>query len=252
MEKKGIFAFSLLMLFMVSVVSAADTEIVVKTLPDHTVDIYALRVGEAYSLIESFHKVSDSNGSASIVLSTSEPEFNLKIDVRKDNTKIVSERFNETYTSGESVNVELYPEWYLEQLAIEQSGNFADDDLSIENDSSESNKNETPINDSSSLNKTEEKSQDSNAITGFFTSLREKIPKNTLYYSIAFVLLIGVFYAGFSFLRKRRDHREPAEPKGVKVTKLSELTAKKDLLDDAEKKIGELQEQIRKIRDSTK
>lgn len=245
MKKRNVFAFSLLMLFAISMISAADTKINVKTLPEHDVDVYALRVGETYNLIESFHKKSDSNGSVLVVLSTEEEKFLLKIGVRKDNTMVVSEKFNETYTSGNSVDVEIYPQWYLEQLAIEQNGNFADGNSSAENVTvvNESKSNDTILNDSS-LNKT----TGSNAITGFFTSLKDGVSGKALRYGVIFILLVGVFYFGFSFLRKRR-YQEPAEPKEIIVRKLSEVNdAKKNLIEDAEKKIQELQEHIKKMK----
>ncbi|MEK6760772.1 MAG: hypothetical protein AABX93_02505 [Nanoarchaeota archaeon] len=250
--KKSVIAFSLLMLLAVSMVSATDTMIKVKTLSNHTVDVYALRIGETYSLIESFHKISDSNGEALVTLSTNEEEFNLKVDVRKDNVIIVSvKKFNETYASGTPVQVELYPQWYLDQLAIEQSGNFADGDNSsalVEEQSNVSEVSEENLSLTEVEEITEKSSDDSNAITGFFTSLREKVSKKTLYYSVVFVLLVG----GFFFWKKRRHlHHEPKEPKEIIVRKLSEINdAKKSLVEEAERKIADLQDEIKKIKGS--
>ncbi len=233
--KKSVIAFSMLMLLAASMVSATDTMIKIKTLPDHDVDVYALRVGETYNLIESFHKKSDSNGSVSVVLSTEEEKFNLKVGVRKDNTMIVSKKFNQTYTSGETAAVEIYPQWYLEQLAIEQSGNFADGDnssaetLEVANES----ENET-VDDASALNKTEEKSSDSNAITGFFTSIKEGVSGKAKYI-IVFMIVVGVFYAGFSIWRKGSRARTSS--------------SNAHILESAEQKIKELQEQLSKLKE---
>jgi len=233
--KKSVIAFSMLMLLAASMVSATDTMIKIKTLPDHDVDVYALRVGETYNLIESFHKKSDSNGSVSVVLSTEEEKFNLKVGVRKDNTMIVSKKFNQTYTSGETAAVEIYPQWYLEQLAIEQSGNFADGDnssaetLEVANES----ENET-VDDASALNKTEEKSSDSNAITGFFTSIKEGVSGKAKYI-IVFMIVVGVFYAGFSIWRKGSRARTSS--------------SNAHILENAEQKIKELQEQLSKLKE---
>ena len=233
--KKSVIAFSMLMLLAASMVSATDTMIKIKTLPDHDVDVYALRVGETYNLIESFHKKSDSNGSVSVVLSTEEEKFNLKVGVRKDNTMIVSKKFNQTYTSGETAAVEIYPQWYLEQLAIEQSGNFADGDnssaetLEVANES----ENET-VDDASALNKTEEKSSDSNAITGFFTSIKEGVSGKAKYI-IVFMIVVGVFYAGFSVWRKGSRARTSS--------------SNAHILESAEQKIKELQEQLSKLKE---
>jgi len=242
--KRGVYAFALLALFMVSVVSAADTMIKIKTLPEHDIDIYALRVGETYNLIESFHKKSDSNGSVSVVLSTNEEKFILRVGVRKENTMIVSEKFNKTYTSGETVGVEIYPEWYWEQVAIEQSGNFANG----ENASAAEKLTEENISDSAVVNETEDKqTPDSSAITGFFTSMKDKVSGKASLYVIVFILLVGVFWIFFT--KKRRSYHEPPEPKEIIVRKLSEINdAKKNLIEEAEKKIAGLHEEIKKIR----
>ena len=251
--KRGIYALALLALFMISVVSAADTMIKIKTLPEHDVDVYALRVGETYNLIESFHKKSDSNGSASVVLSTDEEKFNLRIDVRKDNVKIASEKFNKTYTSGETIGVEVYPEWYWEQLAIEQGGNFADGAVTTETSAIAA---EEDVSDEAIMNETqEEKTSNSSAITGFFTSIKENVSGKALSYSIIFIVLIGAL--GMFFKRKKgHTYYEPAEPKEIKVVKMSELKERsekgeenKGLIEDVERKISELQEQVKKMKE---
>ena len=251
--KKGVIVFSLLMLLTVSMVSATDTMIKVKTLPDHNVDIRAERVGEGFSLVESFHKISDSKGDVLITLSTTETEFKLGVWIRKDNTQIIWKRFNETYLSGTPVQVELYPQWYIEQLAIEQSGNFADNESSVlivEDGTNVSEVSEENLSLTEVEETIEQSSDDSSSITGFFTSLKEKVSKKTLYYSIVFVLLVGGFYAGFFFWRKNRhSHHEPKEPKEIIVRKLSEINdAKKSLVEEAERKIADLQDEIKKIK----
>ena len=118
--KRGVLPVFLLALFLsFGIVSAVDTEITVQTLPEHSVDIYILQPDEEYSLIKDFHVSSNKSGVASATFSSDVSEFEVKVLVRKGNTQIVNERFNDTFSAGESVSLELYPEWYITQKEIE-------------------------------------------------------------------------------------------------------------------------------------
>jgi len=93
---------------LISLVSAVDTEIKVKTLADHKVSIYVLKPGETYALLESYHKTSDSVGAASVVFSggSSGSKIDVKVDVKKNNVMVFSQRF-EDYEIGKPIWIRM-------------------------------------------------------------------------------------------------------------------------------------------------
>ncbi len=283
MKNQVVLVLSLFLLFAIPFISATDTKITVTTLPNHDVDISVLRHGQVYSLIESYHKNSGSNGNVSITVSTTEAEFDARVWVKKDNTIIKYEKFETGFTSGTPVNLDVFPDWYIKQKEIENSGNFADNDsenleTQTENseavtetedsettDETESETEEEPNSDSQETEKTtietsEKNSSALNGITGFFTSVKEKISIKTLAYTFGFIFAIALFTGGFVMLRRRRFSFYPSsEIKQVKIRKLSEKIKEReqkkeqdkkenDEVADAEAKIKELQEKIQQLK----
>src|SRR3989344_3923812 len=276
MKNQVVLVLSLFLLFAIPFISATDTKITVTTLPNHDVDISVLRHGQVYSLIESYHKNSGSNGNVSITVSTTEAEFDARVWVKKDNTIIKYEKFETGFTSGTPVNLDVFPEWYIKQKEIENSGNFADNDSenleavtetedSETTDETESETEEEPNSDSQETEKTtietsEKNSSALNGITGFFTSVKEKISIKTIAYTFGFIFAIALFTGGFVMLRRRRFSFYPSsEIKQVKIRKLSEKIKEReqkkeqdkkenDEVADAEAKIKELQEKIQQLK----
>ena len=123
----------LLFVFLIPFISAADSHVTIKTVPNHNVDISFLRHGQGYSLIESFHKTSGANGNVSVTFSTSESKFDVRVWVKKDNEQISYEKFEEGYVPGSPLEFEVYPEWYLQQLEIEKEMNARADGTSSVN-----------------------------------------------------------------------------------------------------------------------
>ena len=115
MKRNIFFVIFWMALFVFPLISAVDTKITVQTLPEHDVDVSVLKPTEGYSLIESFHKKSDSNGTVSITFSTTESEFYARIWLKKDNVIIEYKKFEEGYPAGTPLNLEVYPEWYIKQ-----------------------------------------------------------------------------------------------------------------------------------------
>ncbi|MBI4116619.1 hypothetical protein HY449_02660 [Candidatus Pacearchaeota archaeon] len=248
-----------LFLFLIPLISSAESQITIKTIPNHNVDISFLRHNQGYSLIESFHKNSGTGGNVSVIFSTSESKFDMRVWVKKDNTEIVYEKFEEGYVPGSPLEFEVYPDWYLEQLEIEnemrtKNGESPSVNLSL-NEASENEENLT-------LNETEKNAEKnssaSEGITGFFVSMKDGISKKTIYYAAAFVLLVALTAAGFFTVRKIR-RRSPAEGihSEIKIRKLSDKIeegqmSNLEIIEAAEKKIREAQEQIEKIKDKMK
>jgi len=118
MNQKKFLAF-LIVLVVIPFALAADTKVTVQTLPDHDVDVSILKPTGTYSLIESFHKKSDPNGTISITFSTTETEFYARVWLKKDNSIIEYKKFESGFEVGEPLSLEIYPEWYLKQKEIE-------------------------------------------------------------------------------------------------------------------------------------
>ena len=110
----------LVFLLLINLVAVIDTEITLKTLPEHKVMISAVKPGQTYSLIKSFHPTSNINGEAKITLSTSEDTFNLKVWVKTDGKTIASENFENEYPSGEPVTIEVYTDEYNNKIEAEK------------------------------------------------------------------------------------------------------------------------------------
>ncbi|MEK6842410.1 MAG: hypothetical protein AABX84_01225 [Nanoarchaeota archaeon] len=264
MKNKIFFVVFLTILFAFPLISAVDTEIKIKTLPEHDVDISVLKPIEGYSLIESFHKKSDSNGTVSITFSTTESEFNARVWLKKDNVIIEYKKFEEGYPAGTPLNLEVYPEWYLKQKEIEASRTTIDEsssetdttvliedieetEASSESENTEVETTETQGNESSLLSK----------ITGF-TLFKEGTSKKIIYYIVGgFALLIALGTTGFVVIKRRGFHFLPK--RNIRITKLSDkINQKKQRqkkeeddnkeIEEAEAKLKELQEHIEQLK----
>src|SRR3989344_4130092 len=112
MIKRVIFGLFILILFA-QVISAIDTPIKVKTLPKHTVEVVVHDPNpSAFVLYKRFKNESDEYGDISFIFSSDKPNFNLMIFVKKENVKIISEKYPESYPAGEPIYVELAPSWF--------------------------------------------------------------------------------------------------------------------------------------------
>ena len=214
--RKNIFFIFLFALFAIPMVFAADTTLTIQTLPDHDVDVSILKPIEIYSLIESFHKKSDSNGTLSITFTTTETEYYARIWLKKDNVIITYEKFEEGYAVGESKTFDVYPEWYIKQKEIENSGNFADDSETTTETTETSTETEVVTEENSTTTETpevetkkiEETNSDNNSsflsqITGF-TSFKGGNSTNIIYYIVGGLALLGVLgTTGFLIIRRR-------------------------------------------------
>ncbi len=245
--KRGVLPVFLLALFLsFGIVSAVDTEITVQTLPEHSVDIYILQPDEEYSLIKDFHVSSNKSGVASATFSSDVSEFEVKVLVRKGNTQIVNERFNDTFSAGESVSLELYPEWYITQKEIEAQRLTASSNST--NNSAEILADTNATENNSAENETEEANiSESDGKTfsfGGFAIFGEGgfLSKKVIYYSIgsivSLVVLFLVILQVMKMIRKKKDMERYGY---VREDSNAELR-------DAERKIKEAQEEIAKVK----
>ena len=239
MVKKIIFSL-LVLIFLVQVISAIDTEITIKTLPDHDVNINFLNPspGEGNINFESFHENSGESGNISFVFSSNEVKFDITAFVMKSTEKIVYKRFDDN-TAGESLYLTLFPEGSEIIRNFEAVTNQTLEENSTINETLEENETETEI-----------------EITGSAIFGEEGIfSKKATYYVIGAIILLGI--GAFVFFKLKEKQKTPKE---VKIKKLSELQTEKkeklgnkeEIIEDAEKKIKEAQEDIRKIKNEDK
>ena len=255
MAKKLIFGLITFFL-LVQIVSAVDTEIKVKTLPDHEVQCTILYSSSSSSVLESFKNNSDEYGDISFVYSSDKSKFGLILFVKKDGGKIISRKYLENFIVGTPVYRELAPpgfEFIATPDEINETLNATNQ--TIENITTDENESEIFI------EETEEETEvqlAGSAIVGD----KGFLTKKTIYYTIGIiVLLIG-------FLVIKTVRKKLSVPKEIKTKKLSDVIKEKkekletneenkpatneEIIADAEEKIKQAQEDIRKIRNEDK
>ncbi len=248
MVKKLILSL-VIFLLLVQLISAIDTEITIKTLSNHKVMISALNPGEIYSLIQSFHEDSGAIGEVSVVLSSTVNYFDVAVWVKKDNQVILYKKFENGYPSGTPIVLELYPEWYVKEevnnLSLEENTTISSENISSEN---------ITINETAAI--LEEKTEQQNPSLGGSVIFGEGFfSNNKIYYGIGIIALLA-FITIFAIKLKNKSK----EPKEIKIRKLSDLQAEKKenlqysnkIIEDAERKINEAQEEIRRIKNQGK
>lgn len=236
-------------ILLVQLISAVDTEITVKTLPGHKIMISALNPGEGYSLINSFHKDSGPTGEVSIILSSTVNYFDVAVWVKKDNQVILYKKFENGYPSGTPIVLELYPEWYVKEevnnLSLEENTTISSENISSEN---------ITINETAVI--LEEKTEQQNPSLGGSVIFGEGFfSNNKIYYGIGIIALLAIITI-FAIKIKNRSK----EPREIKIRKLSDIQAEKKekfqyakkIIENAEKKINEAQEEIRSIKNKGK
>ncbi len=107
MNKKIFFMVLLLGVFIIPFVSAMDTEINVKTLPDHKASIFIKEGGKLVTL-ESFHEVADSEGMISITYTGSQDFLDIIVKVTENGEKILLVKF-EGYDAGFPIYIQAKP-----------------------------------------------------------------------------------------------------------------------------------------------
>ncbi|MEK6897837.1 MAG: hypothetical protein AABX28_00600 [Nanoarchaeota archaeon] len=249
MKRASLCLIFLALIFSSVVVSAVNTPITVKTLPNHDILIRALKITDtANNLIESFYGDSDSFGNISVTLSSDEPNFNIRVWVKKDNVVVVYDIFENEYPAGELVSLEVYPEWYLKQKEIEKTmnknssseENAADESAQVVNVSDE-NSTENEI-----LNQSDKDSKIIGGVVsqdkGFFSN------KMLNYILVAVFILIILFTAGFVITKKQK--RSFSNPVLYKVNPNNKTDAERIM--EAEKRIRDSREEIERIRNRGK
>lgn len=237
--------------FLFQLVGAIDTQIIVKTIPYHKVDIRASNPADDIP-IDTFYKTSNLSGDVSVTLSSSLDSFNVAIWVyeekRGPENVIAYKKFDEAYSSGTTVSLELYPEGYVLPVPVEETP--------AEVPTANHTANATVTNNTSGQSIT-------GAVQGILSN------KVVLYGAGALVLLIiiGILIYFFMRVRKKRyykygfkknDWDSYKKEKGDlynsqnQKQEFQEEYSGEDELSEAERKIREAQETIRRIKNQGK
>lgn len=259
MRRKIFLILCVLTLIIVPIVSAADSEVIIKTIPDtaYKAQISFLVPDSTYSLIESFHYNPNTKGEIKFTFTTSRDDFDVKIWLRLDGETIMTERF-EDFQAGAPVNIEMYPAWYtppVEETPVINETNETTTETNQTNETVqevvETTEESTPI---------EEVKSDKERVTAF--SVQDgKVsiaPKGFLYILglivLAVLIFIGVKYS--HHIEKALKEGNKKEKKEIKVRKMSEMNQKKstrlkdqeEKIEKAKKMIEDAQEEINKMK----
>ena len=112
--------FLLAFLLMIPTVIATSTEINVKTLPDHNVFVSIMDTSQTQYL-KVLDAKSDSKGKATVVFEDETTSFfKIALRVKKgDNAILALKKFDQGYNAGQTINIQYFPEGYLDPFAEE-------------------------------------------------------------------------------------------------------------------------------------
>lgn len=99
-------SFLFLFVFM-SIVSAIDTPITVRTVYEHRVSVFVLASGEVFRSLGSFHQDTNSTGGVYVVYSGEEEKFDVRVQVKKDGQTVMNEKFG-PYVAGKPIHIQMY------------------------------------------------------------------------------------------------------------------------------------------------
>ena len=193
---KSLGVIFLALVFVLPFASAIDTQINVKTLPEHKVSIFVLDPGETYKLLDSYHINSDTSGIVSAKYSGIESEIKVNVKITKDGKTVIFEKFEDEFRAGESL--------YLKVIPGNISTNYIEDDKAKEaenNETGNTTQNTQPT--QPTINATNSTQDDNETTTSSSTSSKKsgisgsavfsEIKKYTkVYYILGIVLIVGV------------------------------------------------------------
>jgi len=231
-------------LFVFQLVSAATTEIKVKTLPYHEVQLTPCAHGSpSFTSLGSFRETSDEYGDVVYTFDTGQTMFDLIVYVKDEYGETV---ISDKLTDGFNVGEPLYLEFTVGSFKLLETP--GSDPISLE-------ENETiEVESNITGNETEEIIEDvevdeiieetnksgESFMTGFVTQVENIFTNKIVYYSLGMLVLIG----GVVLLIVKRK----SKPKEIKIRKLSDVQSEKEnKLEEARRKLKEAQKEIRDL-----
>jgi len=256
MKKEICTILFLLTILSISFVSAIDTQINVRTWPNHKASIFVLKPGEVYTMLNSYHINSGSTGEVSTIYSGDDSSIKVTIKITKDGQTVLLQKFENEFATGSPLYLQVIPNKISEnykQLDEQREQNIANQTTSnqtIQNTSQEVQTAPETTN-STATNATKVNS----SITGAAISEKSgiKIP------SFVWYILLGLIIAGaivFIFIKlkpkmktlKTINHGRVA----LKPMSHKEIKDTTSQLAEAERKIREAQEEINRLKNKSK
>lgn len=236
---KKLFVFAFAVLFL-SIVSATQTPITIKTIPNHEVQIAIHNPSsEGFQLYDRFDVMSDIYGDVSVNYSSEVEDFKIIVFVKSYGETVLNKKYNQVFEAGEPVVLELYPDDYVPIVAPEIS-KVEEVNVSV-NDSVEEVLLDVPV-------------ERKDKLTGFAVFDSGLFTSPTLYYILGGVVVVLVILVLF-FKRGKRE--EVPQQRDIVIRKLSEVQAeraqeqakeKSEALRAAEIRLRSLQEEVSKLR----
>jgi len=242
--------FGFVFLLLIQIVAATNTEINVKTLPGHKVEIFVYKV-EGLMQIETFTLISPESGKVSTTYTGNQGYIDIRVKITKDGETVLNEKF-EAYATGETAYLQLIPgdiladysEFEVEEIIEEENiteeevvGTEIAATVTIEEPVEEPTI-EEPIVEETIIEEIEEPKEVKNSITGQAISDNGigSLP-NTIYYIIGAVMVVAL---ALVLILKRMAHHTV---KPISSPEISDKT-----IEDLETKIQNAQKEINKFK----
>ncbi len=264
--KRGI-PFLLFSVFFLSLVSAADTEIKIKTLPFHEVQIAIIKSASgATEVLKTFKQDADKYGDAKFTFSSSDSEFYINSFIKWNHETIFSKSFPEPFPAGTPVSLSLAPE--NSQLVETPGQSLAN--LAV-NQTNSTHRNETNSSSVVTPPAQPRETQDTlqqeapptpvtgNSIASEFTDMT--LPLNYIYYIVGGIIILAIIFFFFKIRKdssKNFNFRPATKHEASNVMQLQRqlkdaqheiaVLKNKDKIKAAEQKIEEDKKELERLR----
>tara|TARA_Y100000310_G_scaffold308415_1_gene351499 strand:+ start:6619 stop:7458 length:840 start_codon:yes stop_codon:yes gene_type:complete len=256
--KRGLVGCFILFLFVISFVGAEVSEIHIKTIPYHEVQISPYRANSAsFSIIEQFIGTSNQYGDVYWDFDTDEDEFNVVVFIKNlAHERVTSKKYKDEFEAGEPV--------YIELASKDFEFIYSPEDLVIgeetigeinETDGNESSDGEEVIGDVGEEELGSEEENATTTITGGAIGDGGFLSMKSLYWIVGGIVGLIIIFLIVLFIAKKKKGGN----KEIKVKKLSELKAERkgeakmsEELKDAEEELRDAQAKINAINNKDK
>ena len=238
---KRAYLFGVFVLFLMSFVFA-DTPIVVKTYPNHDVNIFVLDSTTVYTSFESFlNKNSGDSGEVNVLSSVPNAVVDILLIVKKDGIVLYNKRFEDVSMSSE-VNLVIPEALIVEEPLV----NVTVNETESVNSTIEENVTEVVGTNVSSNESEQSASLTGNAISSFGGRY-----KNVAVFVVLGLIIIG----GVSFMMIRKMRSPKKLPPGYNIPTViqkSASTKSPASIEEIENRMADLQKELSKFRNKDK
>ncbi len=256
MKKKIYGILFLLAIFSISFVSAIDTQINVRTWPNHKASILVFKAEGDYTMLNSYHLNSGSTGEVSAVYSGDDSMIKITVKITKEGQTVLLQKFENEFATGSPIYLQVIPGRILEnykQADEQRKQNITNQtatNQTVQNTTQEAQTAPETMN--STITNTTEINF---SITGAVISEKSdiKIP-SFVWYILLGLVIAGAIVFGFIKLKPKMTISKTQHHGRIALKPIShkELKNTTNQLAEAERKIREAQEEINKIKNKSK